>query len=99
MIAAIGIIACTSSTRPAASTVENRDLAWHYYCDSLRGPDVERRLLPKADPYLRSSKVYLRIGLARGWKEFPDRCYLQITGIYTFPDYWTADVPGSNGRM
>jgi hypothetical protein len=29
--------------------------------------------------------------LARGftgnWRKFPDRCYLQITGIYTFPDY------------
>jgi hypothetical protein len=21
------------------------------------------------------------------WRKFPDRCYLQITGIYTFPDY------------
>jgi hypothetical protein len=31
--------------------------------------------------------LYLRIGLARGWDEQPDRCYLQITGIYTFPDY------------
>jgi hypothetical protein len=31
--------------------------------------------------------VYLRVGLARGWDKFPDRCYLQITGIYTFPDY------------
>jgi hypothetical protein len=29
----------------------------------------------------------LRIGLARLWEKFPDRCYLQITGIYTFPDY------------
>jgi hypothetical protein len=21
------------------------------------------------------------------WQKFPERCYLQITGIYTFPDY------------
>lgn len=36
---------------------------------------------------LGASDVYLRIGLARGWDKLPDRCYLQITGIYTFPDY------------
>lgn len=28
--------------------------------------------------------VYLRIGLARGWERHPDRCYLQITGVYGF---------------
>jgi hypothetical protein len=31
--------------------------------------------------------VALRIGLARGWERHPDRCYLQITGVYTDPDY------------
>lgn len=31
--------------------------------------------------------IYLRVGLARGWANYPDRCYLQITGIYTYPDY------------
>ena len=31
--------------------------------------------------------TFLRIGLARHWGKFPDRCYLQITGIYSFPDY------------
>lgn len=36
---------------------------------------------------LQAREVFLHIGLARGWKEHPDRCYLQITGIYTFPDY------------
>lgn len=28
--------------------------------------------------------IYLRIGLARGWVKHPDRCYLQITGVYGF---------------
>jgi hypothetical protein len=28
-----------------------------------------------------------KIGLARGWDEHPARCYLQITGVYTFPDF------------
>ena len=36
---------------------------------------------------LQSRKVYLRVGLSRGWKKFPDRCYLQINAIYTSPDY------------
>ena len=33
------------------------------------------------------AQTYLRIGLARGWEKHPDRCYLQITGVYTWPDY------------
>jgi hypothetical protein len=31
--------------------------------------------------------MFLRIGLARHWEKHPERCHLQITGIYTFPDY------------
>jgi hypothetical protein len=34
-----------------------------------------------------SGPLYLRIGLARGWEKYPDRCHLQITGVYSFPDY------------
>lgn len=33
---------------------------------------------------LQRQTVYLRIGLARGWDRHPDRCYLQITGVYGF---------------
>jgi hypothetical protein len=37
---------------------------------------------------INQAKVYLRIGLARPWKPVhPDKCFLQVTGIYTFPDY------------
>lgn len=36
---------------------------------------------------LRIRRVYLRIGLSRGWREHPDKCFLQITGVHTFPDY------------
>ena len=32
-------------------------------------------------------ELYLRIGLSRGWDLHPERCYLQITGIHSFPDY------------
>ncbi len=33
---------------------------------------------------LQRQTVYLRIGLARGWERHPDRCYVQITGVYGF---------------
>ena len=36
---------------------------------------------------LQAQPIFLRIGLARNWKEFPEQCHLQITGVYTFPDY------------
>jgi hypothetical protein len=36
---------------------------------------------------LRNSEVFLRIGLARAWVEYPEHCHLQITGVYSFPDY------------
>jgi hypothetical protein len=64
------------------------DLAWHYYSSSLRSSEREpAQIAAGLSERLHSSKVYLRIGLARGWKKFPERCYLQITAIYTFPDY------------
>lgn len=37
-----------------------------------------------------ANKVYLRLGLARPWAQpgsSERRCYLQVTGIYSFPDY------------
>lgn len=65
------------------------DLALRYSCD-------HQRLVAKRDPLtitaelnaaLQQHKVCLRISLARHWAKFRDRCNLQITGIYTFPDY------------
>jgi len=64
------------------------DLTWHYYCDSLRGQGREpTEISSELTSVLKSRDVFLRIGLARGWKKFPERCYLQIIGIYTLPDY------------
>lgn len=64
------------------------DLTWHYFCNSLRNSQNDlQQIADQLTRMLKSRTVYLRIGLARGWKEFPDRCYLQITGIHTFPDY------------
>jgi hypothetical protein len=65
------------------------DLALRYYVDYLRQQEmltceeIEKQLTKQ----FRGSAMFLRIGLARGWEKFPDRCYLQITGIYNFPDY------------
>ena len=64
------------------------DLTWRYYCDSQRRAGKRSsKIASELAAKLRSSQVYLRIGLARGWEEHPDRCYLQVTGVHTFPDY------------
>ncbi len=69
------------------------DLSLRYYVDALRETqhlsceEIGMRLTQE----FRQSNVILRIGLARHWHPDRDqpqnRCYLQITGVYTFPDY------------
>lgn len=51
------------------------------------GKDLQRRLA-------RLSPVYLRVGLTRPWRKISDgdedprkKCYVQILGIHTFPDF------------
>ncbi len=69
------------------------DLTWQYYCQSRRGPAMEPKMIAdELTETLWASNVYLRIGLARGWKKFPDRCFLQITGVYTFPNYLVGKI-------
>ena len=64
------------------------DLTWHFYCDSLRDENLgPQEIANELTTVLHSREIFLRIGLARGWEKFPDRCFLQITGVYTFPDY------------
>lgn len=66
------------------------DLAFRYYLDHLRvrekmAPEQVARLMTDA---LQKAQTFLRIGLARPtWEKYPNRCYLQITGVYSFPDY------------
>jgi hypothetical protein len=72
----------------AAYRLTVTDLSWRYYCDFQRTHGNSPQQI--ADSLLRSlqaSEVYLRVGLARGWDKFPERCYLQLTGVHTFPDY------------
>jgi hypothetical protein len=64
------------------------DLTWQYYCHSLRDETrAPADIAAELTETLRQRKVYLRIGLARGWKKFPERCFLQVNAVYTFPDY------------
>jgi hypothetical protein len=63
------------------------DLAWRYFCDSQRQTRSAEKIVSELTAKLEASQVYLRIGLARGWDKHPDRCYLQVTGVYSFPDY------------
>lgn len=64
------------------------DLAWRYYCDHQRGEGhTPTEISSRLTSQLKNNYIFLRIGLARGWEKYPDRCFLQITGVYMFPDY------------
>jgi hypothetical protein len=64
------------------------DLGFRYYCDYKRiQGDKPQAIAADLERRLRNATVFLRIGLARGWEKYPDRCYLQITAVHTFPDY------------
>jgi hypothetical protein len=64
------------------------DLSWQYFCHSLRSETHEpKRIASELSQTLRDRRVYLRIGLSRGWNKYPERCFLQVNGVYTFPDY------------
>ncbi len=59
--------------------------------DKFRAAESLKRKLERAD------RTYLRIGLARPTKigDYPKTCWVQVTGVYTFPDYldgrnWSA---------
>lgn len=65
------------------------DLTYRHYLDygrvQLNYPVDE--LISRLTRVFNRRTTFLRIGLARLWEKYPDRCYLQVTGIYTFPDY------------
>lgn len=78
------------------------DLAFRAFLDHLR---TRASLAPAAAAFRLetalqdAADVYLRIGLTRGWDRHRDRCYLQITAVYSFPDYLSGrchgDFPGN----
>jgi hypothetical protein len=66
------------------------DLTFQTYVDHLRvchKLSVEEVEIYVNNQIFSHHDIYMRVGLARGWANYPDRCFLQITGIFTFPEY------------
>jgi hypothetical protein len=64
------------------------DLAWQYRLDRVRAQSHSvEQICGAFTNMLQRRGVFLRIGLARRWDKHPSKCFLQITGIHTFPDY------------
>jgi hypothetical protein len=66
------------------------DLAFRHFLDSQREHSTTSPagVAGRLTSTLRAAEgIYLRIGLTRGWERFPDRCFLQVTGVYSRPDY------------
>lgn len=69
------------------------DLAFRAFCDAeLNRHTSPLAALQQLTELLQSvDRLYLRLGLARPWAprdgSFGLRCWMQVTGIYTFPDY------------
>ena len=69
------------------------DLSFRYYLDFLRDQERQttRTIGLRIQQTLDHPTTIFRIGLARGFnpdREQPqNRCYLQIIGVYTFPDF------------
>lgn len=65
------------------------DLTWLYFAAVQRrygGTDalaLERRL----NRLLQKDEVFVRLGLTREYPQGSHQCWLQVNGIYTFPDY------------
>jgi len=69
--------------RPASDlTLWNRC----YYQVRRRGNDPNKVAQELVSIFQKAERMYLRLGLARPWEE-DNKCWLQVTGIYTFPDY------------
>lgn len=63
------------------------DLAFRRFLDHQLAENLQMDIARELTDNLASAHVFLRIGLARRWSLYPDRCTLQITGVYSFPDY------------
>ena len=74
------------------------DLSFQTYIDHLRicqKWSIERIINHLNDHVFAACDIYVRIGLARGWADYPDCCNLQITGFFPFPDYMEGLSPHS----
>jgi hypothetical protein len=61
------------------------DLAFRAHLDKVAALEGRSSAGARVKADLQNQELFLRIGLARGWPKFPDRCYLQVTGVYGFP--------------
>ncbi len=74
----------TDATGTRYPEITITDLTFRYYVHALerkRREDGVRTVIAKK---LKNSEVWLRLGLTRPWQGW---CWLQVNGIYTFPDY------------
>lgn len=82
----------TDSVNESFVSIPITDLSLRTYIEYLR---VKRRFHPKKirslfEEKFAQSEVWLRLGLTRPFQKSEEDgkwCYLQVTGIYTFPDY------------
>ncbi len=61
-----------------------------YACLKRKGQDPEQFAAEVFHPMKQAARVYLRLGLSRPWVQpgcSEARCYVQVTGVHTFPDY------------
>jgi hypothetical protein len=66
------------------------DLAFRFHLDHLRDREglSPARAIGATMARLRAAEaVFVRVGLTRGFGDRPNRRHLQITGVYSFPDY------------
>ncbi|MDX2078740.1 MAG: hypothetical protein SFZ02_20070 [bacterium] len=60
------------------------DLTFRYYFHNLLKTMTIKEAVQSVENYLSKTDCYLRIGLTREWS---NHHWLQVNGIYTFPDY------------
>ena len=67
------------------------DLAFRCYGESLIDVSADHRQaeIVAITALTSTRRIYLRLGLARPVQlgEYPEACWIQVTGIHTFPDY------------
>ncbi len=64
--------------RVARLTYVNLSIAGHELREVFRGSGKDGL----ARLFAGNCNLHLRLGLARGWGDYPDRCYMQVNGLY-----------------
>jgi hypothetical protein len=64
--------------------VKINDLSLQSYTLGMAKDKTPKQINAKLNSILKSSETWLRIGVTRPYEGW---CWLQVTGIYTFPDY------------